>query len=408
MIGTLAMGLASSASAVAMLVVAASTLRAQEVSAAPPDTRGAKLREKIEHTVIGLRNIFERPLHPLLSTIAPGGGVAAGVGYGTTRYAPWETHGRALYSVNRYWVTEGTVAFNHPRVHVEAFGRAREMRRLDYFGPGPNSSRSNRTSYSYRDPAVGAQGKFRLTPWLTLGGRAEQIWPYARAGDRLPSIDQRFFPTDAPGLFTQPRFGRYQGSLDVEIPGAVGDAFYQGTTARSTYAVYDDQTLDVFNFRRLDLEAKQAFAGFAAHHRLTLSGWVSTSTTGSGQQVPFYFLPTLGGKSQIRGMHEYRLGSDGTEATLRGFRNLRFRDRNLLLLQAEYRVPVWGPVEATVFADAGKVASVRSDLDLTALRRDFGFSVSMMQKWSTEARIDVGLGSGEGARVFFTLGSLTP
>jgi hypothetical protein len=407
-ISALAMSLATSVSAVTMLLVAATSAETQEVSAAPPDTRGARLREKIEHTVIGLRNIFERPLHPLLSTIAPGGGVAAGVGYGTTRYAPLETHGRALYSVNKYWVTEGTVAFNHRRGHLEAFGRAREMRRLDYFGSGPSSRRSDRTSYSYRDPELGAQGRFRLAPWLTLGGRVEQMWPYARAGDRIPSIEQRFFPNDAPGLFAQPRFGRYQGSLEAEIPGAVGDGFYQGTRARTTYAVYDDQTGNLFNFRRLDLEAQQTFAGFAAHQRLTLSGWVSTSTTASGQQIPFYFLSTLGGKSQIRGMHEYRLGSDGTEATLRGFRNLRFRDRNLLLMQAEYRLPVWGPVEATVFADAGKVASARSDLDLTALRRDFGFSVSMMQKWSTEARIDVGLGSGEGARVFFTLGSLTP
>jgi hypothetical protein len=101
-------------------------------------------------------------------------------------------------------------------------------------------------------------------------------------------------------------------------------------------------------------------------------------------------------------------GPDGTEATLRGFRNLRFRDRDLLLMQAEYRLPVWGPVEATVFADAGKVAGQRSDLDLTDLRRDFGFSASMMQKWSTVARVDVGFGSGEGARVFFTFGGLTP
>jgi outer membrane protein assembly factor BamA len=130
--------------------------------------------------------------------------------------------------------------------------------------------------------------------------------------------------------------------------------------------------------------------------------------TDGGQEVPFYLQHTLGGKSEIRGLHEYRLGSDGTDATLRGFRSLRFRDRHLLLMQAEYRVPVWGGIEATVFADAGKVASVRSDLDLSDLRRDFGFSVSLMENWSTKARVDVAFGSGEGARVLFTLGELIP
>jgi hypothetical protein len=410
LIGALAASMATSASAAVMLLVAASSGEAQEVSvsAGAPDTRGAKLREIVEHTVIGFRNTFENPLHPIVSAVAPGGGIGAGVGYDTPGGGSWEAGARAIYTVNKYWLAEGTLGFKTRRGRFDAFGRARDMRRLDYYGLGPGSTLSSRTSYSYRDPAIGAQGSFRLAPWLSLGGRAEHIWPYARAGDRLPSVEQRFFPNDAPGLFAQPRFGRYQGSAKVEIPGGVGDAFYQGTKLRTSYTIYDDRTLDIFNFTRLDLEAQQTFAGFAAHHRVTLSGWVSTSMTDGGQQVPFYLLHTLGGKSQIRGMHENRLGTDGTEATLRGFRNLRFRDRDLLLMQAEYRLPVWGPVEATVFADAGKVAGQRSDLDLTDLRRDFGFSASMMQKWSTVARVDVGFGSGERARVFFTFGGLAP
>lgn len=408
MIGALVMGLATSASTVAMLLLAASTANAQDVSAKPPATRGAALREKIEHTVIGLRNLFEKPLHPLVSGVAPGGGTGAGLGYDSPRRGPWEASARAIYTVNNYWLAQGTLAFKHRRGQFEAFGRAREMRRLDYYGSGPTSSLSNRTSYSYRDPVVGAHGGFRLTPWLTLGGHAEHIWPYARGGERRPSIEQIFFPGDAPGLFSQPLFGRYQGSVEAAIPGGAGDAFYQGTRARATYAIYDDRTLDLFNFKRLDLEAQQTFAGFGTYHRLTLSGWASTSMTDGGQEVPFYFQHTLGGRSSIRSVHEHRIGSDGTEGTLRGYRSLRFRDRHLLLMQAEYRLPVWGGFEATVFADAGKVARVRSDLDVTDLRSDFGFSVSLMEKWATKARVDVGFGSGEGTRVFLSLGGLTP
>jgi hypothetical protein len=408
MIGALSMSLATSASAAGMLFVAAGSAKAQEVSPGAPEIPGAEMREKIEATVLSLKSTFERPLHPVVSGVAPGGGIGAGLGYDTPGRGAWGASARAIYTVNNYWLAQGTLGFKHRRGQFEAFGRAREMRRLDYFGSGPGSSLSNRTSYSYRDPVIGAHSGFRVTPWLTLGGRVEQIWPYARSGRRLPSIEQAFFPNDAPGLFSQPRFGRYQGSVEAHIPGGVGDAFYQGTRARTTYAIYDDRTLDLFNFTRLDLEAQQTFSGFAAHHRLTFSGWVSTSMIDDGQEVPFYFQHTLGGKSEIRSVHEHRLGSDGTDATLRGFRNLRFRDRHILLMQAEYRLPVWGPVDASVFADAGKVASVRSDLDLTQLRRDFGFSLSLMKPWSTAVRVDVGFGSGEGARVFFTLGDLTP
>jgi hypothetical protein len=408
LIGALATTLATSASAIAMMLITAGAANAQAASATTPEKRGATIREKLEHTVIALRNVFEKPLHPLVSGVAPGGGMGAGLGYSSPGRGPWQASARALYTLNNYWLAQGTVGFEHRRGQFEAFGRAREMRRLDFYGRGPTSALSNRSTYSYRDPAIGARGGFRVTPWLTLGGRVEHLWPYARSGERAPSIEQIFLPGSAPGLFSQPRFGRYQGSVDANIPGGVGDAFYQGTRARTTYTIYDDRTLDLFNFRRVDLEGQQTFAGFGAYHRLTLSGWVSSSMADGGQEVPFYLQHTLGGKSAIRGLHEHRLGSDGTDATLRGFRSLRFRDNHLLLMQAEYRLPVWGPVEATVFADAGKVAAARSDLDFTGLRRDFGFSVSMMEKWTTKARIDVAFGSGEGARVLFTLGELTP
>jgi hypothetical protein len=394
----------------AMLVLVPPSLSGQEVPAELPATRQTKLYATIERAVITIQSVFGRPLHPIISQVAPGGGWGAGLGYNAPGRGPWDVNAKAIYTLNKYWVAEAVAGYEDRRAKFEAFGRARDMTRLDYFGPGPTSNLFDRTRFRLRDPVVGAHGKYRITSWLALGGRVEELWPGVSAGRgrSVPSIEQRFLETDAPGLTAQPRFGRYQGAVDIHLPAAAGDAFYQGTRSRVTYAIYDDQELERFDFRRLDIEAQQVFAGFGAHHRLTLSGWTSTSMTDAGQEVPFYLQQTLGGKSAIRSVHEDMLGSDGTEATLRGYRNLRFRDRNLLLLQAEYRVPIWGPVDATVFADAGKVTSTRSDLDLSDLRRDVGFSLSIMKGWITAARVDVGFGSGEGTRVFFTVGELTP
>lgn len=393
---------------IATMLLATSSLSAQEPAAELPVTPNTKLYAKIERTIIRIQSVFERPLYPVISGVGPGGGWGAGVGYNAPGRGPWDFNAKAVYTLKNYWVAEAVAGYKDRRSQFEVFGRGREMGRLDYYGLGPASNLFDRTSYKFRDPVVGALGKFRLTPWLALGGRVEEMWPYASSGDRAPSVASRFFPTFAPGLFSPHRYGRYQGSADIRLPAAAGDAFYQGTKSRVTYAIYDHQNDEQFNFRRLDLEAQQTLAGLAAHHRLTLSGWASTSMTDAGQVVPFSLMPTLGGKSAIRSVHEDRLGSDGTDATLRGYRNLRFRDRNLLLLQAEYRVPLWGPIDATVFADAGKVAPTRSDLDLNDLRKDVGFSLSIMKGWSTWARVDVGFGSGEGPRVFFTLGELTP
>src|SRR5512132_1383634 len=389
-------------------MLAASSVGGQQPAAKLPETPNTKLYAKIEKTINRIQSVFGAPVHPVISGVGPGGGWGAGLGYDAPGHGPWDASAKAIYTWNNYWVAEGIAGYKNRRAQFEAFARGREMTRLDYYGLGPATNLFDRTSYSFRDPVVGGHGKFRVTPWLAVGGRVEELWPYASSGDRPPSVASRFFPTFAPGLFSPHRFGRYQGSVDIHLPAAAGDAFYQGTKSRVTYAIYDQQNDEQFNFRRLDVEAQQTFAGLGAHHRLTLSGWAVTTTTDAGQVVPFSLQPTLGGNSAIRSLHEDRLGSDGTDATLRGYRNLRFRDRNLLLMQAEYRVPVWGPVDATVFADAGKVAPTRSDLDFTDLRRDVGFSLSIMKGWATWARVDVGFGSGEGTRVFFTLGDLTP
>jgi hypothetical protein len=375
-----------------------------------PETPNTQLYAKIERAIIKLHSIFDRPVHPVISGVGPGGGWGAGIGFDAPGRGPWDLSSKAVYTTNKYWLAEAIASFENRRTQFEAFGRARDMTRLDYFGPGNSSNLFARTDYRLKDPVVGAKGSFRFTPWLTLGGRVEELWPSVSSGraPSVPSIEQRFLDTDAPGLTAQPRFGRYQGSAELILPAPPGDAFYQGTRSRVTYAFNDDQELEQFNFRRLDVEAKQTLAGFAAHHRLTLSGWMSQSMTDAGQRVPFYLQPTLGGKSAVRSVDEDRLGSDGTDATLRGYRNLRFSDRNLLLLQAEYRVPLWGPIDGTVFGDAGKVTSTTSELDLNDLRKDVGFSLSIMKGWSTWARVDVGFGSGEGARVYLSLGEITP
>lgn len=403
------MRLARSVSLAAMLVFSARPIGTQETGEQLPVTPQTELYGKIERTIIRIQTVFGRPLHPVIGGVGPGGGWGAGLGYDAPGRGPWDMSARALYTLKKYWLAEAMTGYKTRRAQFEAFGRWREMGRLDYYGSGPASNLFNRTSFNLRDPVVGVHGKVRAGPWLTLGGRVEEIWPYAGSGERSPTIEVRFFPADAPGLFAPVRYGRYQGSIDIQLPAAAGDAFYQGTKSRLTYAIYDQQVPGLlFDFSRFDVEAQQVFAGFGAHHRLTLSGWAATSIIDAGQDVPFHLQPTLGGKSAIRGVHEDRLGSDGTDATLRGYRDLRFRDRNLLLLQAEYRVPLWGPIDGTVFADAGKVARTRSDLDFTDLRRDVGFSLSIMKGWTTWARVDVGFGSGEGPRVFFSLGDLTP
>ena len=72
---------------------------------------------------------------------------------------------------------------------------------------------------------------------------------------------------------------------------------------------------------------------------IALRGLVSTTETASGQDVPYFLLPDLGGSH-----------------TLRGYPAWRFRGRNRMILTGEYRWTAGPLVDMALFLDAGKVA----------------------------------------------------
>jgi outer membrane protein assembly factor BamA len=93
---------------------------------------------------------------------------------------------------------------------------------------------------------------------------------------------------------------------------------------------------------------------------------------GAGQQVPFYYQPTLGGSQQLR-----------------GFREFRFRDQNSLVMSAEYRWEASWMLDAAVFVDAGKVAATRSDLNLRDLAASYGVGLRVHSNSAFVARLDL-------------------
>lgn len=113
------------------------------------------------------------------------------------------------------------------------------------------------------------------------------------------------------------------------------------------------------------------------------------SETDEGQEIPFYFQRTLGGPDDLR-----------------GFRRYRFRDRNLLLLQAEYRWEVFTAMDAAVFYDAGKVAARRGDLDLSGLEHDYGVGVRFGTDNGVFLRIEGAFGSRDGKHLVFRFGNV--
>jgi outer membrane protein assembly factor BamA len=153
-----------------------------------------------------------------------------------------------------------------------------------------------------------------------------------------------------------------------------------------TVSRHDDRGNAGFAFRRVDVESLQLFPFFDKRRVIALRALGAFTDADSGNDVPFYLMPFVGGPE-----------------TLRGFRERRFTDRNLVLLQAEYRYEVFAALDMALFVDAGAVAQRVSDLRLDQMKTDYGLGFRFGTRDNVVLRFDIGLG-GEGTRYFVKFG----
>ncbi len=106
-------------------------------------------------------------------------------------------------------------------------------------------------------------------------------------------------------------------------------------------------------------------------------------TEADGNQVaPFYLQPILGGSDDLR-----------------GFRNFRFSDRDMVMFNGEYRWEIFAGLDGALFVDAGKVFSRRGQLNFANLQKSYGFGLRGNARNATFLRVDVGF-SREGFQVW--------
>jgi hypothetical protein len=383
--------------------------QAPVVEAPPPQSRQEEIRRlraakaaelrgylpgKIERGLVFLetggfiQRLFTPPsgFFPYIGGITPGGGAAGGPGY--RHFGLF--NGRATLvayaagSIKSYWIMEGVLAF--PRLaNGRLFADVRMSRadfpQEDFYGLGPDSAQSDRTSYDLRTSRAAVSGGVRLMPWLAVGQRIDYSTPRLRGGGdpNLPSTSDLFQETDAPGLGEQPDFMAYETYItgDYRSPGPNarrGGFYYIG------YTHFDDMDFDRYGFDRLHVDVQQ-YLPFLKGHRVLALRAAGTFTDASDQEVPFYLMPWLGGSHMVR-----------------AFPSLRFRDRNMLLLQAEYRWEVLPFLMGAVFFDAGTVQPERRDIVLGDLKTDYGIGIRWGGPFGVFFRTDFAIGGDSGTR----------
>ena len=274
--------------------------------------------------------------------------------------------------------------FAQDRIEVGIEGSWRHHPREDFYGEGTDSHEGDRVSYLFKGPRVVGRAIAHPKEWLATGLRVGWISPTIDAGTdtRFPSIEDRFTDRDTPGLDAQPDF-RY-----MDLFAAV-DYRDQSRNARAggyyavTWRSYADLDLDRYDFRRVDVQLQQFLPVFDKKRVFALQAVVMSSTADDGQQVPFYFQPTLGGSTTVRGYADYR-----------------FRDDKVMHLNAEYRWEAFSGLDMALFSDWGKVASAGEALDFSDLKHGYGIGFRFNTYRNVFFRFDIGTGGGEGFHYF--------
>lgn len=134
-----------------------------------------------------------------------------------------------------------------------------------------------------------------------------------------------------------------------------------------------------YTLMQFDLKHYQSFGG----RHVLASQLFLDHRSGS---VPFQFMPKVGGFNMLRGYYEGR-----------------YRDKNLLATQLEYRMPIFWKIGGAVFASAGQVSDKMSNLQM----KDFKFAGGvglrflLIEEQGINIRLDFGY-SEDGIEFYIT------
>lgn len=277
------------------------------------------------------------------------------------------------------------------RVEAEMLSMHHYYPKIQYYGPGPDSPKSPRSNFLLEDNSLDFSLGLSPARGLLLGPSAGFLWINTGPGRdrRFISADALYSPEQVPGIDRQTNFRRYGAFLRVntldnsEGPRAGGFYLFQ-------FNRYDDRRYSAYGFHLYEADLRQYVPFYNQRRVIALRARTLLTDTNAGETVPFYLQPWLGGSDDLR-----------------GFRPFRFRDRNSLLFNAEYRWEIFAGLDMALFADAGKVFPRRGQLNFSRLEKSGGFGFRANVRNRTFLRLDFAF-SREGFQAWFKFNDIFP
>lgn len=289
-------------------------------------------------------------------------------------------HSRQTY---RLWWRD--VEFSGGLFFADLFVRYRKLLGENFYGIGPDAISSNRSNYDYElfmsEFSFGVRPVKGVAIRAALGFDANNI--LNGSDDDFPTTQELFGESDLPGLIESPNFFVPQLLIKVDTRNREGHAL-SGVESYLAGKIYKQTNGDQFDFWKLTYSLRKYLHLF--ENRVLLLRFTAEMTEPfSDKEIPFYYLATL-----------------GHHATMRGFKRGRFFDRDLLLLSAEYRIPMWHHFTTSFFVDAGQVAgNIVRDFQLDEFRYGYGTGLRYWTAHDFRASLEFGF-SEDGFRIYLS------
>jgi hypothetical protein len=343
--------------------------------------------EAVMNKVQGILNGYGSGWHPFFDNAYSGGGFTLGAGYNWFVGSYSRLDVRGSYTIANYKRLEAEFVaprLFHRRGQLSILGGWREAPEVGFYGVGTNTSQDDRVNYLFRQPYL--SGLLEVKPTrrnlVLIGGVEWSRWTQDSGEGSFPAIDTVYTPQTLPGVGAEVTYLHSRGTVGFDwrtSPGYSRRGGFYGVTFHD----YADRDKD-FGFEQYDYEAIQHIPILREAWVISLRGLARTTNAKSDQTIPFFMLPSVGGGS-----------------SLRGYSSWRFRDRNSILFQAEWRIMANRYLDSAVFMDAGKVTPHSRDLNFDGLKTDYGFGVRFHGPFVTPLRVEIAK-SPEGLSLVFS------
>jgi outer membrane protein assembly factor BamA len=237
-----------------------------------------------------------------------------------------------------------------------------------FFGIGNETSKEQEEGYSYQSVKFSLSVRKRYGAHLYFGLQYdfEYFNPHTfKPGGILESGD-----------IIGSQGGNVSGLGGLLIWDSRDDVFFptKGMLLQASATLFAPQLGSDYRFQRFSIDFRQYVTLFSTHVLAFQESIQSNSGT-----VPFHWLSIMGGPSVMRG---YILG--------------RFRDKNSMVLQLEYRLPLVWKLGLVGFVGCGSVAQSMSQFRWGEFKLAGGFGIRyrLVKRFSTNVRLDFGFARG--------------